>query len=501
MKKGFLPLLIAASLYAQEAEVVQKPMAIGAFHEFGAVYNGLYSTGESPRIIGTEWIDHFGAFLGKEAVVNGRLHLSAGIGGVFQFRKPETVGSGFDFSQRKAFFIGPTPTMATFHFGDMEMPWLKLGTGLFSYKYNPDATNLGEYLFRSRAYPTALNTGGYVFANSASANLQGVKAEYQNGNLKADLLFTSETELAPLYDWSLALVGSYSIGSGLLELGAGVNLSHVLPVKPSRTTSTERENGYFKAVDPMTGVAKDYSGNPEYYANAAAFHYGKATAADSLKAAVYERDQILVDSLLSLPKGGGYPSMSYYTTQSIILMARATLDPKKLFDAPVLGEQDLKLYFEADVLGVKNYPVFYTDVMKRIPIMAGFNIPTFRLLDLFAVQVERFNSPWLNNTYSIASGSGEGEQRKVLNTPFLPNSGDVVLSRNNYNDGSNRDNWKWSLLAKKTIQGRLTFSAQVARDHLRIPSSQFYYGPQYEPNEVTAFEDSWYWVTQISWGL
>ena len=64
-----------------------------------------------------------------------------------------------------------------------------------------------------------------------------------------------------------------------------------------------------------------------------------------------------------------------------------------------------------------------------------------------------------------------------------------------------KDNWKWSVLAKKTIQNRLTVSFQCARDHLRLPSSKYYYGPQFEPNEVTAFKDSWYWVTQISWGI
>jgi hypothetical protein len=120
------------------------------------------------------------------------------------------------------------------------------------------------------------------------------------------------------------------------------------------------------------------------------------------------------------------------------------------------------------------------------------------MLDLLAVQVEYFDSPWLNNSYSI----GAGNQERVVNTPFLPaGTGDAVLSRNDYNDQAERDNWKWSVLARKNIANRLTLSVQVARDHLRMPSSKFYYGPQYEPNEITAFPDSWYWASQISWGL
>src|SRR5690606_20413206 len=106
-----------------------------------------------------------------------------------------------------------------------------------------------------------------------------------------------------------------------------------------------------------------------------------------------------------------------------------------------------------------------------------------------------FRSPWLNNTYSLAAG----DQNRVVNTPYLPSSGDARLAARVY-EGLRRDDWKWSVTARKSL-GRLTFSAQVARDHLRLPSSEFYYGPQYDPNEVTTFPDSWYWATQVSWGL
>src|SRR5690606_3389201 len=133
--------------------------------------------------------------------------------------------------QRKAFFIGPTQTTATYHFGDPSAPWLTVGAGMFPYKYNPDAANLGEYLFRARAYPTVLTTGGYVFAGSAAATLQGFKASWRQGDLRLDALLTTETELAPFYDWSLAFVGSWSLMNGLLDLGAGVNFHHLIPVR------------------------------------------------------------------------------------------------------------------------------------------------------------------------------------------------------------------------------------------------------------------------------
>ncbi|HAO98663.1 MAG TPA: hypothetical protein DCQ83_01315 [Fibrobacteres bacterium] len=507
MKSGLLLAMSLSALQAKDAVVTQLPLNVGAFQEFGAVYDGLHSAGDVPgAIISMEWVDHFGAYLNKEAVINDRLHLSGGIGGVFQFRQPEIVDAGFPGSQRKAFFVGPARTEAVYYFGDTQKPWLKLGAGMFPYKYNPEAVNLGEYLFRARAYPTTMTTGGYLLANNSGATLQGFKANYQKGDLKIDALLTTETEQAPFYDFSLGLVAAYSVANGLLDLGAGVNFQHLIPVKPSRTTNPVQENSYI--TNPTTG--RDYVGNSNYYSNAAEFYaaradlyWQKGTHADTLnairdsaRAAQYTADGTTASSLYSLPDSTR-PSIKYYTTSAVLLMARATLDPKKVLALPMMGPQDLKLYFEVDVLGLKNYPVYYEKISERMPIMMGINLPCFRILDLLAVQAEYFNSPWLNNTFSFASGNHE----RVNNTPYLPISNDTVLSRTNYNDMTAKDNWKWSVLAKKTIQNRLTVSFQCARDHLRLPSSKYYYGPQFEPNEVTAFKDSWYWVTQISWGI
>ena len=276
--------------FAEEPRVELRPLAIGAFQELGAVYNGVHTAGDgSGRLHDMQWVDHFGAFLAAEAVVDDRLHLRGGLGGVFQFRKPETVGSGFSFHQRKAFFIGPAQTEAVYHFGENPSePWLMVGAGMFSYKYNPEAANLGEYLFRARAYPTTLNTGGYVFIGSAGATVQGFKANVRRGDFKLDAMLLTETELAPFYDWSLAVVASYRLAEGLLDVGAGVNFQHLIPVRPSRTTAPTTGNSYFR--DPVTGDY--YAGNTQYYTNAEDYFrgradalYANATAADSVRAA------------------------------------------------------------------------------------------------------------------------------------------------------------------------------------------------------------------------
>ncbi len=498
---GALPVL------AVEPRVELRPLSIGAFQELGAVYNGIHAAGDgSGTRHDMQWVDHFGAYIAAEAVVEDRLFFRGGLGGVFQFRKPETVGSGFSFHQRKAFFIGPARTEAVYHFGeDPGDPWLMVGAGMFPYKYNPEASNLGEYLFRARAYPTTVNTGGYTFIGSAAATIQGFKAQYRRGDFKVDALLFTETELAPFYDWSLAFVGSYAVADGLLDLGAGVNFQHLIPVRPSRTTAPSVGNSYFR--DPVTG--EYFAGNTQLYANADAYFqdraadlYGNANAADSLRADRYvaraeaeAARAARADSLLALP-AAQRPNLHHYTTRATLLMARATLDAKKVVPAAAwLGPEDLKIFAEVNVLGVKDYPVFYESITDRMPVMVGMNVPTFGLLDLLTVQAEYFRMPWLNNTYSIAEGDG----LRVFNTPYLPGGGDEILAGRVY-EGLRRDDWKWSVMARKTW-GRLTFSAQAARDHLRLPSSEFFYGAQYDPNEVTTFPDSWHWSTQVSWGL
>lgn len=488
MAKGFGCMLLAfACIFAEEDPHVKIfPLSVGAVQEFGLITKGFYTAGgnsaySSLRTTENDWIDHFGAFMSEKAVVNDRLFISAGLGGVFQFRKPEVIEVGYHGSQRKGFFIGPS-TEAVYHFGDLEKPWLQLGMGNFWYKYNPDASNLGEYLFRSGAYPTYTYTGGYTTIGSAGAQLQGFKGLLSFGDFKADLFFTTETNLAPFYNWSPAAVLSYSLRGGLLDLGAGVNFKNLIQVKPSRSTKHINENGYYQYQ------GKWYYASSQYYNNRSQFYLAHG---DTVQANTEQLDFSIVDSLAPLPDSLK-PGIQYFDASSILLTARATLDLKKVFNFEMAGSQDLKLYAELGVLGTKNYPIFYKKTSERMPFMAGFNIPTFKILDLCAVQVEYLNSPWLNNTYALSF--------YPANVPFLPQPQDSIQSQKDYNDITARDNFKWSLLLKKSF-GAMTFSAQVASDHLRLPSSSYYYGPQFDPNEITVLKDSWYWMTQISWGL
>ena len=63
----------------------------------------------------------------------------------------------------------------------------------------------------------------------------------------------------------------------------------------------------------------------------------------------------------------------------------------------IFGSEDLKIYGEMALIGVKNYPGWYERPEERMPIMAGFNFPTFKILDVLSIEVEYYGTPYANN--------------------------------------------------------------------------------------------------------
>jgi hypothetical protein len=491
---GWCLLAVASLAWGEDTPGVQyKPLKLSAIHEFGQIRSGRLVS--RPTVIHDEWVDHFGSFLTQEALVENRLRLEIGLGGIFQFGKPERVNEVFGGSQYKMFFIGPTIAKATVLFGNPETPGFTLGGGLFPFKYNPDAVNLGEYLFRSGPYPTYIMNGGVLAIGDNAAYLQGFHAAAHLGNLNLDLLLISETNMAPLYDWSLAGLVNYSIAEGGLELGAGFNLKRIIPVDRDRTQRQEKGNAFF------TRNGFDYSGDEFYYRQQADFWNGRLDGASSADSIVYIRKkdsaQAIVDSLAAWldPVTKTYPGASYYTPAGTIINARISLDIRKLFDLSSLRPGDLRIYSEAALLGWKDYPVFYKNRMERLPIMAGINFPTFGLLDLAALQIEYFDSPFENSTLSLGGANHA--------TPYYPAGVDPTgaYSKYDYNDQARLDNWAWSVILRRTFLSSFTVSAQAARDHLRTVGTDWFYGSRLEPNAILHKVSDWYWMLQLSWAI
>jgi hypothetical protein len=188
-----------------------------------------------------------------------------------------------------------------------------------------------------------------------------------------------------------------------------------------------------------------------------------------------------------------FDSLNFYTFQGVKLMARASIDPKALMPMDILGPEDLKIFAEWAWLGVKNYPFYYEKPAERMPIMFGINLPAFRLLDVISVQAEYFPSPFLNTLETAYRYSSP-------TVTFLDSAG---ISREDPNlfdpnqSMSKKDDWKWSVFARKTLFHGLNLYTQVARDHLRLPT--FTAENSWAP--VTQQPSEWYFLVRLELGI
>jgi hypothetical protein len=175
-------------------------------------------------------------------------------------------------------------------------------------------------------------------------------------------------------------------------------------------------------------------------------------------------------------------STAYYTSAGTKLMARLSFDPKKLWSSAesgcgILGSEDLKLYGELAVLGVKNYGYYYRDISKRIPIMIGFNFPSLKVLDVLALELEQFDSEY------------PCSDQQVYNLLAIP-----VYDKNNR--VFRHDKLKWSVYMKRTF-GSFALKAQFARDHMR-PFNVNDQKPEYTD---VLLNKEWWWMLKTEYGF
>ena len=303
----------------------------------------------------------------------------------------------------------------TYLLGSRENPWFSVTVGNFAFDYNSDVKDLGLYLLRGPVYPGLLMSGFRQFETDSTKSTQtGFHLHHSLGNLSQDLLLINERELPPTYDWSVAYIAKYR-ALNALEIGAGVNFYRLIPYS-ERLETPGRVSG--------NGVALDGTSNFE-----------EVSPGDTV----------------------------FYTHQGIKLMARFALDLKRWLSFGNMGAEDFKLYGEAAILGVKDYGSYYDDVMERMPIMGGFNIPTFGVLDFLSVEVEWYGSPYKNDLYNIGNPSSIVGPWQNQNPP-VPSPVPVLPGA--YKD-STRDDVKWAVVVQKTVAKHVRFTAQVANDHYR----------------------------------
>ena len=321
-----------------------------------------------------------------------------------------------------------------------ETAFLDLAFGYLPYKYNSEVRNLGEFLFRSGTYPLYL-TGEF---DRPFARLTGLCLSLKSGNedfnCKFDWLALLERDIRPVDDISLAAIASVNILK-MVEIGGGVDLARVIPVDSRLTTSREAKN--------------------EFY--------------------IYNSDSTQIDT-------------SRYTFKGTKLMARATIDPfgmvrgNESIISEIVGDHGGKIYGEYSAIGLENYPaneIFgsynprgYGKLSERSPWMVGITFPLWKILDVCALEFER----WPSNTPDTYF-------RPVMNG--FPEPAPRGTPGGEYDSSSYVPRWNWSLYMKKQIVKHFGLICQMGRDHQRW---------EFNPNEGLFYDFESAYVKPNEWG-
>jgi hypothetical protein len=425
------------------ADTVNTPSSTFTSHGFVAFENAqvvkgiLPSAGEEIR---KAWLERAILQLRTDFNINDQIHFILAIEGQYGFSYPQSIGARESMWAR--YWMYPSQVEATYSLGNKNKPYLQFGMGYFPFKYNQYSVNLGEFLFRSGTYPPYLvNNFNMPFNRLLGFRLSSTLF----GSLKQDLLFTSETQIFPTQDFSLSYLAHYSPAPSL-QIGAGVSMAHLISIE-HRLTSPSL---FPDPADPRRFTPEDKN------------------------------------SIMYIKENG---DTGFYSFKGIKPMAMFSFDPKPLLSGSfpelvgLLGKDDGVLYGEMCVIGWENFKNYTTDTTlhypdfrnrwDRTPIMVGFNIPAFKVLDVFSLEVEHFTDKYANSYKNVID--------RNLPAYFpIPQSGLTA--------------WKWSLYAKKTFLKKFSLIGQVARDHMR-PSY-----PNYiltERDDLLSRPGDWWWALRI----
>jgi hypothetical protein len=398
-----------------------------------------------------EWLENVDGGVRMTRAVSPSLTGRLNIGVVVNTSTVTPKGLTYEYASKK---VSPALLDATLQYTRgglfMSHDTLVAEFGYFPFKYNPQSTNLGEYLFRSGTYPGWLISG---FEQSIDRpKLAGLHISHTFGSafrVKQDLIINTELDVFPYHDINVSYLVTPSFVR-LFDFGFGVELARLIAVDPRKTT-IGLDSMYKNRYDPKIGYIDTLTG-------------------DTIR----------------------------YTFKGTKVMGRATLDIKTLFGgaSPFFGKEDCKLYAEAAILGVKNYAGWYNDIEDRIPVMVGFNFPTFKLLDILSLEVERYSTPYVNAQDYIWKGD----------TPIPYVTGRPAgSSYPNYNTDWNdslaqtNDDIKWSVYASKKFGKVLRISAQAACDH----SPKNWYTPWPAPQsakytDMVPRTRDWYYMMRAS---
>jgi hypothetical protein len=154
------------------------------------------------------------------------------------------------------------------------------------------------------------------------------------------------------------------------------------------------------------------------------------------------------------------------------------------------------------VLGLKNYPLYYTEMSQRSPIMIGFNLPTFKILDFLTVEAEYLKNPHMNSDAVPALNRAPRPKSELATRPEVPDIADEFydggITETNltnprlYKVNNTDDDLKWTITALKSF-GVWNVAFQYGTDHFRPLTSSFH--PSY--TEAATTKDARYYMLRL----
>ncbi len=389
------------SIWAQEDDGFKAEPVCGVWYQGGQVLNGTYSYEND---IDHFWLQKVFANVGFKKRINKWLAVTATLEA--QMRLSYKQGSTFLESQFYSYDFYIDQARGDITAFQNRFIKLRFTLGYFHFHYNESTRNLGNILFKSSCYPAAIIQQEFD-QNSFYQNfdqerydvpflrLLGIKfnASFLDDLLFNDLMLTSQTYF-PLGDFSFTKI--FGLNWRGIKACVGIQGDRILSVNKQLTSPLDAE---------------------------------------------VEIDKNSSESVRLTYKG--YKFMTY-----------ASLDLKRIVfgeDYPsFFGENDAKFFFEMNVLGTKNYKVFYKNRKERMPIVFGVLLPTFKILDVLCIEFEHFGSLYPNSM----------ERPINSNKPF-PEFQNVSYNPEDYKN----DDWKWSWYAKRSFSN-FSIIFQFAHDHL-----------------------------------
>ena len=428
-------LICAAHLGAwAEPKVERSPLEIGSYIDVGQVVDGAVDEKGNDPDGQMKLLQHTAVYLNQTTTINDRLDIKVGVGGLFFYGYPELASAS---TRVIKFGPGVGQAQGIYKFGDLQAPSWVVQFGFFPFKYNPDAKNLGEYLMRSGTYPGYEVTGGWSTIKSALYMASGlhIRGNFLSNTLHADVNLFMERDIEPQHDLSPSILVAYK-PIPLVEVGAGAEFAHLIPVFPHDLQS---------------------------------------------RSVAYRGDSAFLED--------NNPANKHWTSKGIKVMGRASVNLGSLLNNPWIGNEGLKLYGEAAILGVKDYPFYYDDITKRIPVMVGVNLPTLNFFDVIAFEYEHRSWNFQNHIGSVIDGEpiwGAGLEQPGGYNP--DSASKATKAQGN----------KWSFYAKKQLLKGISIYAQVASDYLRGIDPQLYF---FSNETITSRPSQWYYLFRLEFGI